>query len=44
MPILFVVSDFCCEEHVYASSHVKEECLFYLNQFLDFVIMNVVED
>jgi hypothetical protein len=37
-------SEFCCDEHLLSPIEIRRECLFYLNEFLNFVINKYIEE
>jgi hypothetical protein len=39
----FIISGFCCEGHINATSFERQECLRHLDEFIDYVISNFHE-
>ena len=39
----FIISGFCCEGHINATSFERQECLRHLDEFIDYIISNFHE-
>ncbi len=42
--IVNIVSEYCCEGHVFSSIEVKRECIMYMDQFIAFVLNKMFEE